>query len=310
MSTPIFWSAVNLSEGQRSAELQQLAQRLESESVHLADWSADPDHHRAVFSLVGDERSLLRGLHVIFDWAEQQIDLRQHQGQHPRLGAVDVVPFAPLKDADLNLARQVSERCAQAIASRYGLPVFLYRESSRSTEEPLTLPWLRRGGLDGLSERLRCGELRPDLGPSTPHPRLGVTVFGARPPLIAFNCLLDTGDLELGRAIAARVRERGGGPPGVQALAFPLSQRGGAVQISMNLTQPERSPPHVAYLRVREVAASLGAGVVSSELVGLVPEHALRSAFQYFLQLDDLKPCQVVENNFPEREPPECNEPS
>lgn len=297
-SLPLVWSAVNISEGRDAQALGQLADQLKGLGrLKLADWSADADHNRSVFSMIGDQHSLREGLLRLFEWAEQHIDLRRHEGHHPRLGAVDVVPFAPLGDTTIEQAKAAALLCARTVAERFALPIFLYRDSSRSSELPITLPFLRRGGLTELARRLADGEIQSDLGPQTPHPSLGVSVFGARPPLVAYNCVLDTDDLGIGRRIAAKVRASAGGPRGLQALAFPLRQRGGAVQISMNLLEPAATPPHLAFLAVAEAAAEFGAVVTSSELIGLVPQEALRAAFAYFLKLDDLRPNQVAEEN-------------
>lgn len=297
MAKRLIWSAINISEGRDVQALTELADSLTGSGLHLADWSADADHNRSVFSLVEDGEGLRKGLHAIFTWASEHIDLGRHQGHHPRLGAVDVVPFAPLGPTTMEEAREVGWNCATEIARNFQIPIFLYRESSSSRDMPVTLPFLRKGGLEQLALRLGQGEVKNDLGPSQPHPRLGVSVFGARPPLVAYNCVLDTNDLAIGKLIAAQVRERGGGPRGVQALAFPLDNRGGAIQISMNLLEPGETPPHLAFLKVVEVAQQYGATVSSSELIGLVPQEALRAAFRHFLKLDDLRPNQVAEEN-------------
>lgn len=297
MSQNQLWSAINISEGRRLDALERLARSIVESGASLADWSADPDHNRSVFSLVGDQARLLAGLRLIFTWALEEIDLTQHHGQHPRLGAVDVVPFAPLGGSDLEMARQAARFCAQAVADEFNVPIFLYRDSSNPAGPPVTLPLLRRGGLAHLTERLLAQEIRQDFGPPAPHRTLGVAVFGARSPLVAYNCILNTTDLEIGKSIAAKVRASNGGPAGLQALAFPLQARDGAIQVSMNLTEPEKTPPHVAFLKVNEVAAEFGTEVVSSELIGLVPQQALREAFRHFLKLDDLRPNQVAENN-------------
>ena len=297
MPNSLIWSAINISEGRAVQALTELADSLHEAGLQLADWSADADHNRSVFSLVGDAESLLAGLRLIYRWAGDHIDLRRHEGQHPWLGAVDVVPFAPLGQTTMEQAHQVGLDCARLIADEFAVPIFLYRESSPSKDLPITLPFLRKGGLTALARRLAAGEVKNDFGPGVPHPALGVSVFGARPPLVAFNCVLDITDVEVGKQIAALVREKGGGPKGLQALAFPLEQRGGAVQISMNLLDPGTTPPHVAFLKVAEVARTFGANVTSSELVGLVPQEALRAAFRHFLKLEDLRPNQVAEEN-------------
>ena len=304
------WSAINISEGRQVEALCRLADELTSSGSQVADWSADADHNRSVFSLVGNREQLLGSLQTLFSWAEQHIDLGQHQGEHPRLGAVDVVPFAPLGSTSMNEAKLAAREAAQTIADDFRLPVFLYRESSPQDALPVTLPFLRKGGLAKLTERIAKGEVRADFGPNVPHPTLGVSVFGARPPLVAYNCVLDTADLELGRKIASLVRHSGGGPQGLQALAFPLAARSGAVQISMNLLEPHITPPHLAFLRVDQVSREFGTKVVSSELIGLIPEKALRDAFCHFLKLESLRPNQIAEQNLIPGELRKCDEPN
>lgn len=287
-----------------------LADALAASGSQLADWSADADHNRSVFSLVGNREQLLASLRTLFSWAVQHIDLSQHQGEHPRLGAVDVVPFAPLGSTSMSEAKEAAVQVAKIVADEFRVPIFLYRESSPQEALPVTLPFLRKGGLARLSERIAEGEVRPDFGPGSPHPTLGVSVFGARPPLVAYNCVLDTADLDLGRKIASLVRHSGGGPPALQALAFPLAARSGAVQISMNLLDPNITPPHVAFLRVDQVSREFGTKVVSSELIGLIPEKALRDAFCHFLKLESLRPNQIAEQNLIPGELRKCDEPN
>lgn len=293
MSESKFWSAINISEGRDLVGLRLLAERLVSSGASLADWSSDPDHHRAVFSLVGTASELERSIDEIFSWADEQIDLSKHRGEHPRLGAVDVVPFVPLSpDASGEEADRLAQSIGKVIAERFRLPVFLYRDSGS-----LTLPELRRGGPDKLRERLKCGDLKADYGPSTPHSRLGVSVFGARTPLVAFNCLTNSTDLELGKQIAAAIRATNGGIAHLQALAFPLASRGGLVQISMNILNPEQTPPHLAYSAVVQACAERGLAVVGTELIGLVPQKSLEAAFVHFLKLESFHSGQVAEWN-------------
>lgn len=299
MAKQDIWSAINISEGRDLETLKELASRLKQQGVPLADWSADSDHHRSVFSLVGDGGELLKGLRIIFSWAEENLDLRTHLGQHPRLGAVDVVPFAPVGGTSMTEVHKAVQMCTEAIAQEFKIPIFLYRESSVSSDSPLTLPNLRRGGPTRLKERMESGELVPQFGPSSAHPQLGVSIFGARPPLVAFNCQLNTKDMDLGRSIAGAIRESGGGLKGLQALAFPLASRDNTVQISMNLIEPSTTPPHLAYLKVVEEAEKYNLTVVSSELVGLVPNDALKAAFSHFLKMPPLRPLQVVETHPP-----------
>lgn len=293
MISPI-WSAINLSEGRDLVALEHLAQNIQSTGVNLVDWSADPDHNRAVFSLVDNEANLKHALELMYSWALTHIDIRRHQGQHPRLGAVDVVPFVPVGSSSIDDAQKAAHSCAEHIALSFDVPIIFYRQSSPDPQEPRTLPSLRHGGLESLTQRLNLGELHIDLGPPHPHLTLGVSVFGARPPLVAFNCLLNTTDLNLGRRIASRVRSRGGGPPGLQALAFPLKHQEDRVQISMNLLLPEQTPPHLAFLQVSREAEREGVQVIASELVGLLPDSCVRAAFAYFLKLDGIEATRVI----------------
>lgn len=297
MRDVVLWSAINISEGKDRAAIEGLVASLRRDGVWVADWSLDPDHHRSVVSLVDSPAKLERGILTIYSWAKSHVDLRRHEGVHPRLGAVDVIPFVPLSTgATRQDAQDLAAEVARQVASEFEVPVFLYRESSLATEQR-TLPELRRGGLSGLTEKMQSGALAADFGPSMPHPSLGVSVMGARPPLTAFNCLLDTRDLTLGQEIAREVRASSGGLSHLQALAFPLASLGGQVQISMNLLNPQETPPHLAYLAVQAASARRGLQVVSSELIGLVPMQALEQAFQHFLQLGSFHQSQVAENN-------------
>jgi glutamate formiminotransferase / 5-formyltetrahydrofolate cyclo-ligase len=297
MNQTILWSAINISEGRDLEALQSLAFSLQSEGAQLADWSADTDHHRSVFSLVGSATQLSSAIEAVFRWAEQHIDLSRHAGEHPRLGAVDVVPFVPLSaNATVESAHQVAESTAQFISQKFNIPSFLYRDSSQG-QNPLTLPELRRGGLGRLGERMRDGTLKADFGPSEPHPQLGVTVFGARTPLVAFNCVLNTTNIEVGQQIAREIRASNGGTPHLQALAFQLESQGGAVQISMNILNPQETPPHIAYLAVCEASRKRALEVVSSELVGMLPLDSLEQAFCHFLKLDSFHTGQIAEWN-------------
>lgn len=297
MTDAILWSAINISEGRDTKALQILVDKLGQTGAKLADWSSDSDHHRSVFSLVGTASELEQSIVQIFHWAENRVNLAQHAGEHPRLGAVDVVPFVPLSSAaSVDHAREAAQRVAQKVAQKFNIPVFLYRQSSTS-EPPLTLPNLRRGGPSKLRERLENGELRVDFGPTEPHPRLGVSIFGARTPLTAFNCVLNTKDLTLGKAIAREIRASNGGVPHLQALAFVLESRENLVQISMNILEPKETPPHVAYLAVAKACERRQLEIVDSELIGLLQIEALKQAFQHFLKLPTFHTGQIAEWN-------------
>ncbi|MGE0494410.1 MAG: glutamate formimidoyltransferase [Vulcanimicrobiota bacterium] len=292
---PVFQCIPNLSEGRRPELLLELAERLTGvEGVHLADHSWDRDHHRAVYTLLGSADPLRAAMLEIFDWASQHLDLEGHQGEHPRVGAIDVVPFVPVWQATMEQARELAVSLAEAVAERHQVPVFLYEEAARKPEHRL-LPELRRGGLEGLRLRLAHQELTPDLGPAQLHPRLGATVIGARGPLLAYNIVLGTDKLEIAQAIARRIREGGGGLVSVRALGVSLEHQG-RVQVSMNLTRPLTTGFYQAFEMVKVEARRHGVTIESSELIGLCPLEALAEVGRYYLQLNGFRAEQVLEH--------------
>jgi glutamate formiminotransferase/glutamate formiminotransferase/formiminotetrahydrofolate cyclodeaminase len=268
----------NVSEGRRPAILHRMREAVTHSGARLLDASQDSDHHRAVLTLAGDPDALHGALLALFEVAVESIDLRHHQGVHPRIGAVDVVPFVPLaEDPEAAMPRAVAaaRRLGEAVAQCFGIPVFLYGEAH---PEGRPLPAIRRGGLEGsggLAHRMATDPLwRPDWGPEAPHPTAGCVAIGARFFLIAFNVLLATEDLTLARRIARRVRESDGGLPAVKALGVPLASRR-QVQVSMNLTDFRQTSLEQAVEAVTREATDLGVEVADTELIGLVPEAAL-----------------------------------
>jgi glutamate formiminotransferase len=263
----------NVSEGRRPEVVARLAAAASSPpGVRLLDVSSDPDHNRSVLTLAGDAEGLVQGLLALYEVALAEIDLTRHQGVHPRVGAVDVVPFVPLGDTPMAEAVAAAERLAAEVARRFGLPVYLYERAAR-TPQRAALAAIRRGQFEGFAARLQDPSWAPDFGPARVHPTAGVTVVGARSFLIAFNAVLDTPDVTVARAVARNVRESGGGLPAVRAMGVYLASRGRA-QVSMNLVDFRRTPVLRALERVRAEAAALGARVVESELIGLMPEEA------------------------------------
>jgi glutamate formiminotransferase / 5-formyltetrahydrofolate cyclo-ligase len=263
----------NVSEGRRPEVVARLAAAASAPpGVRLLDVSSDPDHNRSVLSLAGDAEGLLQGLLALYEVALAEIDLRRHQGVHPRVGAVDVVPFVPLGDTPMAVAVAAAEQLAAEVARRFALPVYLYERAARIPERA-ALAAIRRGQFEGFAARLQDPSWAPDFGPARVHPTAGVTVIGARFFLIAFNAVLDTPDVAVARAIARKVRESGGGLPAVRAMGVYLESRGRA-QVSMNLVDFRRTPLLTVLERVRMEAAALGARVVESELIGLMPAEA------------------------------------
>jgi glutamate formiminotransferase len=261
-------SVPNFSEGRDHATIEAIGAEM---AVHarLLDVHADPDHNRSVFTLAGDGDELVEALVAGVGVARESIDLRSHEGAHPRIGVADVVPFVPVDPADMERARAAA-RILGARLGALGLPVFIYDPPERGPA------FYRRGGPEELQRRIDAGELVPDFGPTQLDPSAGGVIVGARRPLIAFNVDL-RGSLESAREIAAVVREAGGGFPGVRALGLDLPTAG-LVQVSMNIEDWQASPPHAVVARIRNEAARRGVEVVRSELVGLIPAGAVAAA--------------------------------
>jgi glutamate formiminotransferase len=281
-------SVPNFSEGRDRPTIDALAAALGG-PARLLDVHTDADHHRSVFTLVGSEDDVAEALLAGIACARERIDLRSHEGAHPRIGAADVVPLVPLRPEDMPRARAAALALAPRIGAELGLPVFFYGELAPGRGPA----FFRRGGPDELQRRIDSGELRPDFGPARLDPAAGGVIVGARRPLIAFNVNL-RGSLEAARAVAAVVRETGGGFPGVRALGFDLP-RAGLVQVSMNVEDWEAAPLHEIVTRVAAEAAERGAEVTGSELVGLMPAGAAVAAAGAQLGLDSFDSSRLVE---------------
>ena len=282
-------SVPNFSEGRDRATIDRIGEALDAHA-RLLDVHADPDHNRSVFTLVGAaaelEAALLAGIAV----ARERIDLRRHEGAHPRVGAADVVPVVPLRPEDLGRAAEAALRLARRIGGELQLPVFLYGESSPLGRGPA---FFRRGGTVELQRRLEAGELAPDFGPPALDPAAGGVIVGARRPLIAFNVNL-SGTIGAAREIASLVRERDGGFPGVRALGLELPSAG-AVQVSMNVEDWEAAALHDVLARVEEEARRRGAEVLGTELVGLMPAGAAAAAAGSLLRIAGFDASRVLE---------------
>jgi glutamate formiminotransferase len=281
-------SVPNFSEGRDRATLEALREAL-STRAELLDVHADVDHHRSVFTLVGDETELVDALLAGISCARERIDLRRHEGAHPRIGAADVVPIVPIRPEDAERARTTALELARRVGDELGLPVFLYGELAPGRGPA----FFRRGGIDELARRLDAGELVPDFGPPKLDERAGGVIVGARRPLIAFNVNL-RGPVEVAREIAAIVRERDGGYPGVRALGLDLPSAGLA-QVSMNVEDYEAAALHEIVERVASEAEVRGVDVVGSELVGLMPAGAAVAAAGAVLRIDGFDPARVLE---------------
>jgi len=259
----------NVSEGCDAGVIDALAGAVRDAGARLVDVHRDGDHHRSVFTFLGGAKVVEDGALALARAAVRLVDLRRHRGVHPRVGAVDVVPFVPLRGSTMPDAVAAARRTGRAFAAECGVPVFFYGDAA-TTPERRELPALRRGGLDGLAARLLEPAWRPDAGPATLHPTAGAALFGARAVLIAFNAVLDTSSRETAMSIAHAIRESSGGLPAVRALGLALARRARA-QVSMNLLDHRRTPPVVVARRVEAEARERGARVLEYELVGCAP---------------------------------------
>jgi glutamate formiminotransferase len=285
----------NISEGRRPDVIDAIATSLRSvPGLRVLDVQSDASHNRSVLTLAGDADAMRAGIPKLFDSALAAIDLRSHTGEHPRLGAVDVVPFIPIEGATMEDCVQLAKSIASDVATRFSLPVYLYEDAS-SNPARKNLEDIRRGEFEGLSAKMRQPGWAPDYGPSTPHQTAGASVIGARMPLIAYNINLATDRLDVAKKIASAVRMSSGGLRFVKAMGIPLEDRG-IVQVSMNLTNYEKTPLFRVFDMVKREAARYGVTVLESEIVGLVPAAALRQCVEYYLQLDGFSAAQVLEN--------------
>jgi glutamate formiminotransferase len=284
----------NFSEGRDSATIEALGAAL-SAHAELLDVHADEDHNRSVFTLVGSEQQLVESLVSGIACARDRIDLRRQRGAHPRIGAADVVPVVPVRPDDAERARATALELARRVGGELGLPVFLYGDVGAGRGPA----FFRRGGVDELERRVATGELAPDFGPAQLDGRAGGVIVGARRPLIAFNVNL-RGSLDVARAVAAVVRERGGGFRGVRALGLDLP-RAGVVQVSMNVEDFEAAALHDIVARVEAEASARGAEVLGSELVGLMPAGAAVAAAGSLLRIDGFDASRVLELRLLER---------
>ena len=279
----------NFSEGRSRATIDAIAAALAAHAA-LLDVHADVDHNRSVFTLVGVADELVDALLAGIATAKALIDLRAHAGAHPRIGAADVVPVVPIRPEDAQRARDAALALARRVGEELELPVFLYGELAPGRGPA----FFRRGGPEELQRRLETGELAPDFGPPKLDPAAGGVIVGARRPLIAFNVNLRTRDPEVARAVAAVVRETGGGFPGVRALGLELPEAG-LVQVSMNVEDWEAAALHEIVARVEAEAAVRGAEVAGSELVGLMPAGAAAAAAGAILRIEGFEPSRVLE---------------
>ena len=280
----------NVSEGRRPEVVSAIADAF-ARGVELLDVHSDPDHHRSVFTLVGEEGALVEALLAGIAAATERIDLRRHVGVHPRVGAADVVPLVPLLPDEMPHATTAARELAARAGRELGLPVFLYGEVGGGRRPA----YFRRGGLDELRARVADGELVTDEGPRAIDPRSGAVLVGARPALVAYNLDLATDDVAVAREVAAAIRQSSGGMAGVQAIGLELP-RAGRIQVSTNVVDVDAAPLHEVVERVRAEARELGVEIAGGELVGLVPERVVSAAAAAGVELPGIDESQILEH--------------
>jgi len=291
----LFESVPNISEGRDPAIVAAIVDAIRASGPAVVlDVSSDPDHNRTVLTLAGDDDGLFAASMALFEAASKRIDLRSHKGEHPRMGAVDVLPFIPVRGVTMADATALARRVGEEAARRFGIPIYLYAESATADNRKL-LPDIRKGEFEKFREKIAKPEWKPDFGPSQIHESAGVTAVGARPFLIAYNINLGTNDLAIAERIGKAIRASSGGYRFVQAKGIPLEGRG-IVQVSMNLLDFRKTPIHRVFETVRSEAKRHGVSIVSSEIVGLVPQDALLAAAEHYLRIESFSPSLVFEN--------------
>jgi len=292
----------NFSEGRRLDIVDEIVRVMsETPGVKLLDKESDPDHNRSVVSLAGDPDSVLEACLAGVRKAVELIDLNKHEGQHPRIGACDVLPFVPFGDSTMEDALMLAEKAGKVIAEEMGIPVYFYEEAAKRPERA-DLPYIRNRQFETVRDRVaEDPDLEPDLGPKALHPTAGAVMVGARKPLIAYNVNLGTSDVKVAKAIANRIRGKEGGFKYVKALGFELKDRG-IVQVSMNMTDYTGTPLHVAFENVRMWADRYGVPVVGSEIVGLTPARAIYDVAEFYLRLENFTDNLILEKKLTEGE--------
>jgi len=289
----------NFSEGRDLEKIERIVNAFRAKkNVKLLDYSNDTDHNRRVITAIGEPESLKTAITDAVGIAVKEIDLTKHQGQHPRLGAIDVIPFIPMKGMNFDEANALAKETAKILAEKYTLPIYLY-EKSASAEHRRNLAAVRKGEFEGLIEKMQLPEWKPDFGPAERHPTAGASIVGARMPLIAFNVNLNTDQWEIADKIAKKVRFSDGGLPFCKAIAVKLKSQN-QMQVSMNLTDYTQTAIYQAVEMIRFEARQYGVAVSGSELIGLLPLQAVIDTTSYYLGLENFSTKQILETHLME----------
>jgi glutamate formiminotransferase len=295
MSNKLLECVPNFSEGRNKEVIERIVDPFrKTEGVKLLDYSADKDHNRLVVTVIGDPEGLKKSVLEAMAVAVKEIDMNNHKGEHPRMGAVDVVPFIPVRNVTMEEAVELAKEVARQAAEKFNLPVYLYEDAATSPDRQ-NLASIRKGQFEGFKEKIKKPEWKPDFGPSEVHPTAGVTAVGARMPLVAFNVNLGTDNIEIANAIARKVRYIGGGLRYCKAIGVDLKERG-IVQVSMNMTNYTKTSLYQAYELIKVEARRYGVNVVGSELIGILPARALIDVAVYYLGVENFSEEQILEN--------------
>lgn len=288
-------SVPNFSEGRREEVVRQIVEEASKYSkVKVLDWSMDYDHNRSVVTLVGEPEDIKNALFDMVKKASELIDLREHVGEHPRMGATDVVPLIPVMNTTMEECIELSKELGEKIGKELKIPVYLYEKSATKSERK-NLATIRKGEFERFFEKIKDPEWKPDFGPEEVHPTAGVVAVGAREYLIAFNVNLGTNNIEIANKISKAVRHISGGFRYVKAIGIELKEKG-MVQVSMNLTNYKKSPIFRVFETIKREAQRYGVPVINSEIIGMIPLNAAIETMKWYLQLDDFDDERVIEN--------------
>ncbi len=283
----------NFSEGRDKDKIEKIIDNFRGkDGVKLLDYSSDADHNRTVVTLVGEPQALKGVIVAAMATASELIDMTKHEGQHPRMGATDVVPFIPIKNFTMEQAVELAKETAQAVFEKNQIPVFLYEKAASATHRT-NLSKVRKGQFEGMAEKVKEDEWKPDFGTEI-HPTAGITAIGARMPLVAFNVILDTNNLDTANAIAKRVRHLSGGLRYCKGIGIAMEDRN-LTQVSMNMTDFTKTPLYRSFELIRIEAKRYGVNVIGSEVIGLLPMEAMIQTAEYYLGVEEFSMNQVLE---------------
>lgn len=294
--TKIVECVPNFSEGQRMEVIEAIAGQIKKvEGVRLLDYEYDKDHNRSVMTFVGNPNNVKKAAFASCAKAAELIDLTKHKGEHPRIGATDVIPFIPISEVTMDDCVELARELGKEIAEKLKIPVYLY-ESAAARPDRRNLENIRRGQFEGLREAIEKGpERAPDFGQAKLHPTAGATVVGARMPLVAYNVNLNTDDIDIAKSIAKAIRHSSGGLRYVKALGLSIKEKG-IVQVSMNLTNYQKTPVFRVFEMIKKEAEHYGVEILGSEVIGLIPMNALVDSADFYLRLENFDKSQILES--------------